>query len=241
MSYAQASTSGISRSHSRRYRLVRVKTKHKSSSTYVRSGLSPNSLEFLKTKDTIRIRRAKVVKIQKIVLAGSNKRNYATTSIRADSKERVAYVRKFFRNRPRVQPHRESKTKEIRRYIQTQQWDKLVPYVDELIQQIDLGAVALPLISKLLDSVTQDYAVMEKNAFMHEVIQSVTILLKDVMISAIQNNTVDAINSAKRIREILLAAQEVSRVASEEGLSPLPVSKLVQIDVIKGRPIYALK
>ena len=181
------------------------------------------------------------MKIQKNVQVESGKWNYTTTSVRSDSNERAALARKFYRNRLKVQLPLESKTKEICRHIQTQQWDKLIPHVDELIRQIDRGSVVLPLISKLLDSVTQDYAAMEKNAFMHEVIQTVTVLLKDVMISVIQNNTVDAINSAKRIREVLLTAQEVSHAASKEGLSPLPMSKIVQVDVIKGRPIYALK
>ncbi len=136
---------------------------------------------------------------------------------------------------------KKSKTKEICHYIQTQQWEKLVPFVDELISQINRGSVSLTSVSKLLESTTQDYEIMQNNLFMREIVKTITILLKEVMIFMVSDKTVEALSHAKRIRTILLTAQEISMTASEEGLSPLPVSNVSQIDMVEGRPIYALK
>ena len=57
----------------------------------------------------------------------------------------------------------------------------------------------------------------------------------------VSENTTDVLGHAKRIRDILLAAQGISTIASEENLSSLLPSEIIQIDTIKGRPIYALK
>jgi len=158
---------------------------------------------------------------------------------RSDLKGRKSPAR-IDRSRPRTQRSQEPKTREISRHVQTQQWGKLIPYVDELIRQIDLGTASMPSMSRLLASV-QDPAAAEKSAFMREVVQTIAVLLKDAMASVVQGNTADATSSAKRIGEVLLAAQEISRAASEEGLASIPASQIVQIDVIRGRPIYALK
>ncbi len=155
--------------------------------------------------------------------------------------DRKDSAKKFYVKLPKIQHSQESKIKEIRHYVQTQQWARLIPYVDELIHQIDRGTVSISFIPKLLDSVVQAYEAMEKNTFTHEIIQILTALIKDILVFVMQGNTTDAIHNAKHIKEVLLVTLEASHIASEEGLSPLPMSQIVQIDTINGRPIYAVK
>ena len=139
-------------------------------------------------------------------------------------------------------PHTEKlQTEEICNYIETQQWEKLVPFVDELITQITNETVSVKYVSGLLKSTTRDYEIAKKNLFVDEVVKTITVLLKDIIICIVSDNTPDVLGHAKRIRDILLTAQEISTIASEENLSQLLPSEIIQIDTIEGRPIYALK
>ena len=133
------------------------------------------------------------------------------------------------------------RTEEICNYIETEQWEKLVPFVDELITQITNGTVSVKYVSGLLKSTTCNCEIAKKNLFVDNVVKTVTVLLKDIIICMVSENTTDVLGHAKRIRDILLAAQEISTIASEENLPSLLPSEIIQIDTIKGRPIYALK
>ena len=132
-------------------------------------------------------------------------------------------------------------TEEICNYIETEQWEKLVSFVDELITQITNETVSVKYVSGLLKSTTRDYEIAKKNLFVDEIIKTITVLLKDIIICVIIDNTTDVLGHAKRIKDILLTAQEISTIASEENLSHLRPSEIIQIDTIEGRPIYALK
>ena len=139
-------------------------------------------------------------------------------------------------------PHTEKlQTEKICNYIETEQWEKLVPFVDELITQITNETVSVKYVSGLLKSTTRDYEIAKKNLFVDEIIKTITVLLKDIIICVIIDNTTDVLGHAKRIKDILLTAQEISTIASEENLSHLRPSEIIQIDTIEGRPIYALK
>ena len=133
------------------------------------------------------------------------------------------------------------RTEEICNYIETEQWEKLVPFVDELITQITNGTVSVKHVSGLLKSTTCNCEIAKKNLFIDNVVKTVAILLKDIIICMVSENTTDVLGHAKRIRDILLAALEISTTASEENLPSLLPSEIIQVDTIKGRPIYALK
>ncbi len=135
---------------------------------------------------------------------------------------------------------KKSKTKEICKHIRNQEWNKLIPYVDELIFEIKRDAVSVRSVSKLLESTSQDYDIMKKNLLVH-VVNTITILLKEVMVSVVSDKNKAALLYAIRIKDILETAKEVSYIASKEGLTQLPVSAITQIDVIEGKPIYAVE
>ena len=142
---------------------------------------------------------------------------------------------------PANPPTKKLQTEEICNYIKTEQWEKLVPFVDELITQITNGTVSVKHVSGLLKSTTCNCEIAKKNLFIDNVVKTVTVLLKDIIICMASENTTDVLGHAKRIRDILLTAQGISTIASEENLSSLLPSEIIQIDTIKGRPIYALK
>ena len=137
-----------------------------------------------------------------------------------------------------MQPSWKAEIKEICSFIKTQQWDKLILFADKLISQVGQGTVSPRFISKLSTSIG---AIAAKEAFMHELIHAIAALLKDAAMFAMAGNAADALDAAKHIREILLTTQELSHAASEEKLSPILLSQIVQIDTINGRPIYTIK
>lgn len=130
---------------------------------------------------------------------------------------------------------------EVRHHIEAQQWTKIIPCVDELISRIDNGGISISFVSAILESSRQDHKMMEKNFFVYETSQAITALLKDVLACVVNGSMDNASMYAKRIREILVVAQEVSNAASMEGLVPLRHSQITQIDVVGGRPVYAIK
>ena len=54
------------------------------------------------------------------------------------------------------------RTEEICNYIETEQWEKLVPFVDELITQITNGTVSVKYVSGLLKSTTCNCEIAKK-------------------------------------------------------------------------------
>ena len=132
-------------------------------------------------------------------------------------------------------------TKQIHDYIETKQWEQIIPFIDKLISQIDTNTVSTNFLFQFLDSFTQNHDIASRELVIHEIIEMIAILLKNIMVSVMDDNVSDARNHAKRIKEIILTAQEISIIASQEGLPPLHPSQIIQIDTIEGKPIYALK
>jgi hypothetical protein len=147
--------------------------------------------------------------------------------------------------RPRTihdKPQEKPTNEKICEHIRKQEWSKLVPYVDDLIMWLESG-ISIPSykISLLLDSTMQDYEIMNTDLFVKDIVQTISTYLKEIIAYERIGKRSMAILIAKKCKEILEAAEEITIASKKEELLPLSPSDIEQIDVIEGIPIYALK
>ena len=95
-------------------------------------------------------------------------------------------------------------------HIQNMEWDKLILYVDKLIERIDNNIATFDDVLNLLKAATQyDRVYLPKRSTVYKTMGPITNLFKECAVKILLAKTADASDIAGRIRDMFLDAQEV--------------------------------
>ena len=129
---------------------------------------------------------------------------------------------------------------DIHTHIKNKQWIKARQSVDRLTIDIANGTVSSVKLLELSKAVMQDYDA-ETTAFGRETGKTIADLIAVIATHVKTKNTFEASRHVKQLKKIILTAQEISTIASAEGLTEISASDIKQIGATSGKPIYTLK
>ena len=127
-------------------------------------------------------------------------------------------------------------------YFRNKEWSRLIPFIDEVIYQLKNSRYPIG-IEELIRAtlVTLETKKGEEDVFSRDVTETLNAYFKDIKALFNIEKSEDSLDRAQRCKELLQLAEELTRIAKEEGLAPLKESQLVKVDDFHGRPVYTIR
>lgn len=125
-------------------------------------------------------------------------------------------------------------------YLRNQKWEKILPAIEEVISDLESGRTS-SMVDLLILANISAIDIVRGNEFLQDVLRTLSVYLKDVKVLSELGKTHQALELAKRAKQIIELADALEQAAKEEGLTPLQSSDIVKVDEVGGRPVFTLK
>ena len=127
-------------------------------------------------------------------------------------------------------------------YFQNEEWNRLIPFIDKIIFQLKNRRYPRG-IEELIKATLNVLATKkeESDVFSRDITETLNAYFKDIKALFNIEKSEDSLNRAQRCKELIQQADELTRIAKEEGLAPLKKSELVKVDDFHGRPVYTIR
>lgn len=130
---------------------------------------------------------------------------------------------------------------DLRKLIMKQQWADLIPFTDRIITQLENKYLTSDILD-LIAATNIDFEKMKDYPLtLYDVVVTLRALLVEVRIDYELRLYLQALQKARRCKEILEYAVYVMDIVKKEGLPIVTKSQVQKIDEVNGKPIHKIK